>query len=125
MIKNIRRPIAAFAATLVLAMSSLAVAAPKRERAERITIYGCVLRVDRQERTLLVNDNRTKKLYLISVPEGATFKIAFGQSMQMSEPGLKDVNENNVVRMICLRKDNEHLSRLDDGRQAIALTAAQ
>jgi hypothetical protein len=125
MIKNIPRRLMAFAATLVLALSSLAVATPKRERAERLTIYGRVLKIDKQERTLLVNDHWTKKLYLISVPEGATFKITFGQSMHMSEPGLGDVNKNNVVRMLCVRKDNEHLSRLDDGRQAIVLTVAQ
>jgi type 1 fimbria pilin len=122
MMKNITRRQLAFAATLMLALSSLSFAAPA---GKHITISGRVLKVDKAARTLLVSDQRTKRLYLVSVREGATFKVTFGQSMQMSQSEFRDANRNDRVRILCERYDKEHLSRLADGSEAIVLTVAQ
>ncbi len=84
-----------------------------------------MLKIDKQERTLLVADQWTKKLYLVNVPEGATFKITFGQSMKMSQPGLSDTNKNDRVNLRCKHADKEHLAKLDDGSEAIVLTVTE
>lgn len=126
MTNNTTRRLIAFAAALTLSISSLAFAAPKQERAnKRFEIYGRVLKVDKQARTLLVNDHWTKKLYLVNVPEGAAFKIAFGYHMQLSNPGINDVFKNDRVRMLCQYTDREHLATLEDGSQAIVLTVVR
>ena len=119
MMKSITRYRITFAATILLAFCSLAFAAPTDKH---ITIYGRVLKIDRHERTMLVSDQWTKKLYLVNVPEGATFQITFGQNMKMSQPGFRDANKNDKVRIICRRADKEHLAKLDDGSEAIVLT---
>ena len=122
MMKNITRHRIAFAATIMLALGSLAFAAPA---GKHITIYGRVLKIDKQERTLLVADHWTKKLYLVKVAEGATFKITFGQNMKMNQPGFGDTNKNDRVRLRCKRADKDHLAKLDDGSEAIVLTVTQ
>ncbi len=122
MMKSITRHRITIAATIMLAFCSLAFAAPA---GKHVTIYGRVLKVDKQERTLLVSDQWTKKLYLVNVPEGATFKITFGQNMKMSQPGFGDTYKNDWVNLRCSRVDKEHLAKLDDGSQAIVLTVTQ
>jgi hypothetical protein len=122
MTKNITRRRLAFAATLMLALSSLSFAATA---GSHITISGRVLKVDKKERTLLLTDQRTKKLYLVSVPEGATFKVTFGQNMNMSQSEFGDANKNDRVRILCERHDKEHLAKLADGGEAIVLTVAR
>jgi len=117
--KSITRQRIALAATIMLAFSSLAFAAPA---GKHITIYGRVLKIDKQERTMLVADQWTKKLYLVNVAEGATFKITFGQNMKMSQAGLNDTNKNDQVSLRCRRADKEHLAKLDDGSEATVLT---
>ncbi|HLF83356.1 MAG TPA: hypothetical protein VI837_04195, partial [Blastocatellia bacterium] len=73
----------ALAVTLVLAFATLAVSAPKSERARKyLTIEGRVLQVNRTARTLLVDDYWSKKLYLVNVPEGESFRITFGMNMK-------------------------------------------
>ena len=119
MMKSITRQRIAFAAAIMFAFCSLAFAAPA---SKHVTIYGRVLKIDKQERTMLVADQWTKKLYLVNVAEGATFKITFGQNMKMSQPGFRDANKNDKVRIICRRADKEHLAKLDDGSEAIVLT---
>jgi len=107
-------------------LGTLAVAASKTERSNKhFTIAGTVLKIDKTDRTLLVADRASNQTYLIEVPEGATFKIVFGKYMQMREPGLNDVNVRERIEIRCVRGDTEHLARLDDGRSAIAVTAAQ
>ena len=122
MMKSITRHRIAFAASVMLAFCSLAFAAPA---SKYTTIYGRVLKIDRQERKLLVSDHWTKKLYLVSVPEGVTFKIAFGQNMKMSEPGFGDTNKNDRIVIRCKLADKEHLAKLADGSEALVLTATQ
>lgn len=126
--KTIRRLIsqrsAALAVTVVLAFATLAMSAPKSERASKyLTIEGRVLQINQEARTLLVSDQWSKKLYLVNVPDGATFNITFGINMKVSEPELYQVKRNDRVRMRCIRSQ-EHLARLDDGRQAVVLIAA-
>lgn len=113
----------ALAVTLMLALATLAMSAPKSERARKhLTIQGRVLQVNREARTLLVSDIWSDKLYLVNVPDGETFKITFGINARLSEAEFKDVHKNDRVRMRCIRT-GEHLSRLDDGREVVVLTA--
>jgi hypothetical protein len=105
-------------------VSTLALAAPKAERASKyFSVTGTVLEINQHDRTLLVSDRLSEKLYLIAVPEGVTFKITFGRYMRMTEPGFDDVNIRERVEIRCLRPENEHLARLNDGRQVSLLTA--
>jgi hypothetical protein len=105
-------------------ISTLALAAPKAERASKyFSVTGTVLEINQHDRTLLVSDRLTEKLYLIAVPEGVTIKIAFGRYMQMSAPGFDDVNIRERVEIRCKRAEKERLARLADGRQVSLLTA--
>ena len=106
-------------------VSTLALAAPKAERVSKyFSVAGTVLEINKHDRTLLVADRFSEKLYLIAVPEGVNFKITFGRYMRMTEPGFDDVYISERVEIRCLRSDKEHLARLNDGRQVAVLTAA-
>jgi len=104
-------------------LGTLAVAAPKAERAKYFAVAGTVIQVDDKDRTLLVKD-RKSNLYEIRVPEGATFKITFGRYMRMVEPGFNDVRTGERVEIRCIADKTEHLSRLADGSTVTRLTAA-
>lgn len=122
--KTITRP-TSIAAAITLIVGTLALAAPKSQRANKyFTVAGTVLRIDKHNRTLLVADRLSEKLYLIEVPEGATFKITFGRYMRMARPGFDDVIARERVDIRCISTDTEHLARLDDGRVAVRLIAA-
>ena len=115
---------AALAVTLVLALGTLAMSAPKSERASKyLTVEGRVLQIDQKARTLLVADMWSDKLYLVNVPKGETFKITFGLNMNVAAAELWHARRNDRVRMYCIR-DQEHLAQLDDGRQVVVMTAA-
>jgi len=115
----------ALAMTLMLAFATVAMSAPKSERSSKyLTVEGRVLQVNREARTLLVSDYWSKKLYLVNVPKGETFRITFGMNMKTAEPEFKDVRRNDRVRLRCIRGEKEHLARLDDGREVVVLTAA-
>lgn len=123
--ERITRRSGALAVTFMLALATLAMSAPKSERSSKyITIEGRVLEVNREARTLLVSDYWSKKLYLVNVPKGETFRIKFGLNMKTAEPGIQDVHRNDRVLMRCTRTGKEHLAQLDDGREAVVLTAA-
>jgi hypothetical protein len=114
----------ALAVTLMLALATVAMSAPKSERSTKyLTIEGQVLQVNQKARTLLVSDYWSKKLYWVSVPAGETFRITFGMNMKTAEPEFKDVRRNDRVLMRCSRSEKEHLARLDDGREVVVLTA--
>ncbi|HKA22163.1 MAG TPA: hypothetical protein VKN18_28050 [Blastocatellia bacterium] len=113
----------AFALTVLITLASLAMAAPKTERSSRITIEGRVLQINAAARTLLVTDQWSKKLYLVTVPKEAGFKITFGMNANYGDPQFSDVRRNDRVRMRCTRNKEEHLSRLSDGREVVVLTA--
>ena len=121
--KRIHRSHVALALTIVIGLASLAIAAPKAERSSKLRIEGRVLQIDKNARTLLVSDQWSKKLYLVTVPKGTTFTITFGMNMKYAEPTFSDVNKNDRVRLRCTRNSGEHLSRLDDGREVVVLTA--
>ena len=70
-----------------------------------------------------IEDYWSKKLYSVHVPEGETFRISFGMNMRKAEPEFKDARRNDRVSMRCIRTEKEHLSRLDDGREVVVLTA--
>lgn len=113
------------AAAFTLALSAVAHAAPKAERANKyFTVAGTVLQINRNEHTLLVADRSSAKLYLIEMPAGAAFKITFGRYMKMTEPGFEDVKIKERVEIRCLRGDKERLALLPDSRPVIALIAA-
>ena len=123
--RNITRRSAAMTVAFLLALSSMALAAPKSERAkEHLTLYGKVLRVNQKARMMLVSEHSTKKLFLVNVPEGASFQITFGRNMKLSRPEIWEVFKNDRVRLICARTDREHLARLEDGSQVVLLTSA-
>jgi hypothetical protein len=105
-------------------LGTLAVAAPKNERAKKyFDVAGKVIQIDQKDRTLLVKD-RQSNLYEIRVPEGATFKITFGRYMKMVEPGFNDVRTGERIEIRCKADKTEHLSRLADGRTVTRLTSA-
>ena len=124
--KRITHRSGVLAVTLMLALATLAMSATKSERSSKyITIGGRVLQVNLEARTLLVSDDYwSKKLYLVNVPEGETFRITFGLHMNTTEPEIRDVRRNGRVLMRCIRTDKEHLARLDDGREVVVLTPA-
>src|SRR5437867_5739568 len=101
---------------IALVTMGLAIGAPKTERAKiEITVYGRVLKIDSKERTLLISDHASKKLYLVTMPEGVRLKIFFGICKSFDYPTLENVNKTDIVRVRCTRPDLEHLCRLDDG----------
>ena len=60
------------AAAFTLALSAVAHANPKAERANKyFRVAGTVLEIDKNQHTLLVADRSSSKLYLIEMPEGA------------------------------------------------------
>jgi len=123
--KRITQRSVALSVTLMLALATLAMSAPKSERSSKyLTIQGRVLQVNQNARTLLVEDYWSKKLYSVYVPEGETFRITFGLNMRKAEPEFKDARRNDRVSLRCIRTEKEHLSRLDDGREVVVLTAA-
>src|SRR5262245_52699881 len=122
--KRITQRSTALAITLMLAFATLAMSAPKAEAASKyLSIYGRVLDIDQSNRTLLVKDYWSKKIYLVKVPEGETFRITFGMKQKTAQPGFEDVRKNDRVQMRCIRS-SEHLARLDDGREVVVLTSA-
>jgi hypothetical protein len=122
--KRLTQSSIAAAITLVLMFATVATSAPKSEHAKKaITVEGRVLEVNRDAKTMLVSDRWSKKLYLVSVPKGETFKITFGLYSTLAEARFHQVRKNDRVRMQCIRKDQEHLARLDDGREVVMLTA--
>ena len=122
--KRITQRSAALIVTLVLAFATIAMAAPKNERSGKyLKIEGRVLQVNQTTRTLLVSDDWSGKLYQVSVPKGETFQITFGLNAKNGESEFYDARRNDRVRIRCVRSQ-EHLARLDDGREVVVLTAA-
>ena len=106
-------------------LSALAQVAPASARSNKyFKVAGKVIQVDQKERTLLVTDQLSKKLYLIEVPENVTFKITFGRYMRMAVPGLGDVRIGERVEIRCFSSDTDHLTQLD-GSQATRVIAAR
>jgi hypothetical protein len=109
--------------TLLTALAPAASAA-ERAKSKYFRVTGKVIQKDKKERTLLVTDRDSKKLYLIEVPELTTFKITFGRYMRLERPEFKDVRVGERIEIRCKRNDRDHLTRLDDGRLVTQVTAA-
>ena len=123
--KRITQRSAALTLTLVLAFAAVAMGAPKSERTSKyLSISGRVLQINEKARTMLVADTWSPKLYLVNVPKGETFKITFGMNMKRSEAAFEDVHRNDRVSVRAIGGE-EHLARLDDGRQVVLLTASR
>jgi hypothetical protein len=116
----------AVAVISVFAFSSLGMSAPKANRGSKsFTLNGRVISVDRKAQTLLVDDFSSDKLYLVTVPDGKTFKITFGLHMNLAQAGIWQVHPKNNVRIECKRSASDHLAQLEDGRQAIVVIASR
>jgi hypothetical protein len=124
-VKNISRLSIGILTTLAVAIGSFSVTTGAYAASKYFTISGQVLKIDDRARTLLVNDYASKKLYLVSIPEGATFKITFGRYMQMSQPGFDEVFARDRVSIRCLRPSQEHLGRLEDGTPVVLAAASR
>ena len=113
-------------AGIALVTIGLAMGATKTERAKtEINVYGRVLKIDSKERTLLISDYASKKLYLVTMPEGARLQIFSGICRSYDSPTINNVYKSDIVRVRCTRTDQDHFARLDDGRQVVTLTAAR
>jgi len=120
--KRIRQTSSVLAVALLLAIATTALGAPRKEHSQKtLTVYGRVLEVNQEARTMLVSDLWSKKLFLVNVPKGATYKITFGLNMSASTPELWQTHRNDRVQVRCVRTP-EHLARLDDGRQVTVLS---
>jgi hypothetical protein len=123
--KPIKQRSIAFAAALALTLITLTTGTPNASAStHQHIITGRVVKIDMQERQMLVADRTSKKLYLVNVPKEASLKILFGKNMQLSAPALEDVDLQNTVLLRCASEEKEHFSRLHDGREVIALRAA-
>lgn len=123
--KRITQRSAVLTLTLVLAFAAVAMGAPKSERTGKyLTISGRVIEINQKARTMLVADTWSPKLYLVTVPKGETFKITFGMNMKKAEAQFEDTHRNDRVSLRAFRSE-DHLARLDDGRQVVLLTVSR
>jgi len=110
---------------IALITVGLATAAPKSDSKNDINVYGKVLKIDSEQHTLLIADHWSKKLYLVTMPDGARFKIFFGIYRSKDDPTFANVYKNDIVQVRCTRPSKDRLAKLDDGREALALTASR
>ncbi|MEK6299281.1 MAG: hypothetical protein AABO41_01045 [Acidobacteriota bacterium] len=116
----------AIAVISIVGLSSLGMSAPKAGQAGKsFTLEGRVVSIDQKARTLLVDDQSSDKLYLVTVPEGRSIKIKFGLQMNLAEARFDQVRRKNIVRIECKRSATEHLAQLEDGTQAIVVIVSQ
>jgi hypothetical protein len=110
---------------IALITAGLATASPKSDSKNEINVYGRVLKIDSEQHTLLIADHWSKKLYLVTMPDGARFKIFFGIYRSKDDPAFANVYKNDIVQVRCTRTTKDRLAKLDDGREALALTASR
>ena len=110
---------------IALITAGLATASPKSDSKNEINVYGRVLKIDSEQHTFLIADHWSKKLYLVTMPDGARFKIFFGIYRSKDDPAFANVYKNDIVQVRCTGTSKDRLSRLDDGREAVALTASR
>jgi len=112
--------------TIASITSGIVTAAPKGDRSKKeLTVYGRVLKIDNQQRTFLISDRSAKKLYLVAMPDGAHFKIFFGIYRAKDEPVFANVYKGDILQIRCTRTSGDHLSRLDDGTEVLAVSATR
>ena len=114
---------AALSVGLLLVLASTSIGATKSERAGKdLIVEGQVLAVNAQDRTILVSDSRSNTLYLVSVPAGRSLRITFGMNMHSAEPQLRDVRQNDRVRLRCARMQ-DRLAQLNGDHEIITVAA--
>ena len=84
-----------------------------------------MLQIKRRPARFLVADHWSKKLYLVTVPEGAHFKVTFGRAMNLTYPEISDLSRKDQVQMRVKASSGERLTLLQDGRQAVVLIATR
>ena len=109
---------------IILALVTIATASVTAKNNKYMELKGKVLKVDEKNRTMLVADSFSDKLYIVKVPEGSIFKITFGIHRMYSEPGLRDVYKGDRISAFCKHSDDDRLAKLEDGRTAIVMVAA-
>jgi hypothetical protein len=116
-----------FAALFALAITVGSVtAAPRPEpKSKAFQIRGRVLQIDQKALTLVVAEDKSEKLYLVIVPEGAYFKVTFGRAMKLTYPEFSDLNRKDRVQMKVRASSGEQLTLLQDGRKAVVLVASR
>jgi hypothetical protein len=122
--KRVARLFAAFAA-LAITVGAVAAAPRSEPNKKAFTISGRVLEINEKSRTVLVEDRKHQKLYLVTVPENAKFKITFGRAMKYTYPALSDLCRKDSVEMRVKAKSDERLTVLQDGRQPVELIASR
>ena len=111
-------------AILTMAIGSAAVASASNSHSRKyFTIEGRVLQVDTKAQTILVADNQSDRLYLVSVPGEGSFKITFGLYRQYDSPDVQHVFKNDLVKVRCLANDSDRYARLESGRDAVIVVA--
>ena len=112
--------------SIIAAVALLSVLAPPTEGSNKyFRVTGKVIQIDKKDRTFLVTDAFSKKLYLIEVPETAKFKITFGRYMRLGEPAFEDVRIGERVEIRCVRTGTDHLARFEEGRSIEKMTATR
>jgi hypothetical protein len=123
--KRITRYTLSLAASLALLAGSITMSAEAALASSNYdTIFGRVLKVDREARTLLVSTS-LKKLYIVRMPEGSSARIFHGKDKLMDRPGFENINRNDIIEVRYAREDKERLARLDNGAEAVTVTAAR
>ena len=122
--KTMTRLFAAFAA-LAITFGSVAASPTSESKSQSFQIRGRVLQIDEKARTVLVADHWSKKLYLVTVPEGAYFKVTFGRAMGLSYPEISDLSRERHSADACQSPNGEKLTLLQDGREAVVLIASR
>ena len=123
--KTISRLSISILAAVAVVIGSFGVTARVSAASKYFTVSGQVLKLDNHARTLLVRDYASKTLYLVTIPEGATFKITFGKYSQMSQPGFNEVSARDRVSIRCLKPAQDHLARLEDGTPVVIAAASR
>jgi len=111
-------------AILTMAIGSAAIATASNSHSRKyFTIEGKVLQVDTKAQTILVADNQSDKLYLVSVPVEGSFKITSGLYRLYDSPDVEHVFKNDVVKVRCLANDSGRYARLEGDRDAVIVVA--
>jgi len=124
-VRNLSRLSTSILATAAVVICSFGIATGVAAASKYFTVSGQVLKIDNRARTLLVRDYPSKTLYLVNIPEGATFKITFGRYMQMGQPGFDEVFPRDRVAIRCLRPAQDHLGKLDDATPVVLAVASR
>jgi hypothetical protein len=123
--RMIERSITLAAIVTMVIVTIAATASAAKSEGKAFLLNGRVIEIDREDRTLLVEDRWTEKLYMVYMPEGATVRLTIGFSARISAPEFKDLRKNDYILARVKRTDTEHLTRLIDGREVVVLSVVK